>query len=84
MPVGQLILEIRGCIFILNRSDLFKLDSNFVREQITRAERLVKLYRDTKPSNFDLVQRSWLKDGRHDFIDLSNLLLKLKSYRSFK
>ena len=73
-PIGQIILEIRGCLAIFNHPDFNRLDTTFIMNQITRSKTLIKEYENTKPSSTSLVQRSWLRDGYYDYIDLKNKL----------
>jgi hypothetical protein len=61
MPIGQLILEIRGCIEILGSGNI--LNAEFKKEQIDRAESLIAKYESFKPSVNSLTDRLWLVAG---------------------
>lgn len=70
MPIGQLVLEIRGCLSFLLRDDLSSVEPTFLREQVLRSKMLILKYKSTAPSNVNIMQRSWMRDSELDFKEL--------------
>ena len=70
IPIGQIILEIRGCLVVLGRDDVFQLNTEYVKEQLKRAKKLIHEYISFKPLHDSLIQRLWLKTGEDDFKEL--------------
>jgi hypothetical protein len=75
MPIGQLVMEIRGCTTLLERSFDNKLFNGFFGDQLIRGRRLLKLSECfLKESSDEFDFRRWQDDLRFNLEGFEELL----------